>query len=410
MKEKEKQIYRMPKFLLLSSLCLVLTFVATSSLLVSLSVWGILQRNELPNAVASVHLENVTVDINETQKESLAQYILDNFVKDDRITAEQIEKILQSGDFTQWAGWMVSKYSDYLANHGEKTTFPELNEEDIVALIEENADLIYQETGLHFLEPDKEKLTDTLKAPIEEIDQHLNHSLNTGAGGMMTKFFLSWQFWTVSGILLIVLLIWEITIHKRGDKRTGSALQAYSIAGALPCLLFFLAGTCSVLLLHLADMPFLEDAVKAIRGTLTAVGGIGMLVSIALFVAGMTANLVSAQLRTEAGETIATEYDPLDNGILPTEETAKDPLLETVPPSVMESEGNARTCQAGEAPLPPAPVKLSKDSPQQKNNIPKPILRKYCRFCGKPLTMENALFCGCCGKSQIKPQPIKKAP
>ena len=272
---KSKKIYRMPKFLLLSFICLVLTFVTTTGLLVSLISWR------------------------ENEKESLAQYILENFVKDDRITVEQIENILQSGDFTKWAGWMVSKYSDYLSNTDGKTpSFPQLNEEDIIALIEENADLIYQETGLHFLEPDKEKLLDTLKAPVEEIDQHLDSSLNSGAGGVLTRFFLSWQCWTVLGIILILLLVWEIVIHKRGNKRTGSALQAYSIAGALPCLVFFVSGTCSTLLLNMADMPFLKDSARAVKGTLTAVGGIGVLVCIALFVAGMTANLVSAQLRT----------------------------------------------------------------------------------------------------------------
>ncbi len=401
---KDKSVYTMSKFLLLSSACLLLTFVITSELLVSLITWRSLRYNELPNAVASVHLEDITIEKNENEKESLAQYILDNFVKDDRITAEQIQKILESGDFTTWAGWMVSKYSDYLSDtNDEKSEFPELSEEDIIALIEENADLIYQETGLRFLEPDKEKLLDTLKAPVEEIDEHLDNSLNSGAGGVLTKFFLSWQCWTVSGIILVLLLMWEIVIHKRSQKRTGSALQAYSIAGALPCLAFFLAGTCSALLLNLADMPFLQDSAKAIKGTLTAVGGIGMLVCIVLFVAGMTANLVSAQLLTETQENSVPEYDPLDSETESALETEEIHIPETVPPS--------EDTESEEELPPPVPlVKVSAPEPTvnlTKVSDTKPpqkpiVTRKFCRFCGKSLLMQDALFCGNCGKSQVK--------
>ncbi len=411
---KEKSVYTMPKFLLLSFICLLLTFSVTSGLLVSLTTWRALRYNELPNAVASVHLEDITIEKNENEKESLAQYILDNFVKDDRITAEQIQKILESGDFTTWAGWMVGKYSDYLSDaNNEKSEFPELSEEDIIALIEENADLIYQETGLRFLEPDKEKLLDTLKAPVEEIDEHLDSSLNSGAGGVLTKFFLSWQCWTVSGIILVLLLAWEIVIHKRSQKRTGSALQAYSIAGAIPCLAFFLAGTCSTLLLNLADMPFLKDSAKAIKGTLTAVGGIGVLVCIVLFVAGMTANLISAQLRTEEQENNVSESVLTDDENESFFEIEETPVLETVPPS--------NDTESEEELPPPVPlvkvsapkptVNLVKPSPSTVNLTKvsdteppqKPIVtRKFCRFCGKPLLMQDALFCGNCGKSQVK--------
>ncbi len=430
MKEKkEKSVYNMPKFLLLSFLCLVLTLVTTTGLLVSLTSWRMLRYNELPNAIASVHLEDVTVDTDGDEKESLAQYILDNFVKDDRITVEQIENILQSGDFTKWAGWMVSQYSNYLSAD-DTSAFPQLNEEDIIVLIEENADLIYQETGLRFLEPDKEKLLDTLKKPMEEIDEHLDSSLNSGAGGALTKFFLSCQCWTVLGIALILLLVWEIVIHKRSNRRTGSALQAYSVAGAVPSLAFFLAGTCSALVLNIIDMPFLKDAVRAVKGTLIAVGGIGLLACIALFVAGMTANLVVAQLRTEALETNPQENNiPEDFRIENEPENKPETLPEMgrIPETVPSSPHDTKSEQKQPT---PEPVRLVKDSDKKpvketpvsappRVNLSKPtdkkaetetqknIIRKFCRFCGKPLFLENASFCGECGKKQIKDNSSK---
>ena len=352
-KEKKEIIYGMKKYIFLTLLAVLGVFVLTSLLLICMTLRYYVKTAAIPQAVESVVLENVQVSQPDGSEKSLAQYILDEYIQDDRITVEEVQEVLHEGTFSDFAAVLAEKYNQYLTEGGE---FPEIEAQEFVTLLEQNTDLIYEKTGLRFLDPDKKKLKENLNHPLDTLNHALESYMYKGVKGFFLR--IAGSFW--AEILLILLLgaalAWMIIIFMRGRKKIGTALKVYSMTAVMPCIVVFMGGLLMSWLMELIHLP--AELGSALRGKTVVFSGIGILICIVLFCFGMLWNLISAK--------------PAPSREVP----------EVKPASPSKDM--------------PAPLDRTQPLPV----IPETPKRQFCRFCGKKLVSPDALFCYRCGKAQ----------
>jgi hypothetical protein len=348
---------------MLSILCFVLTLLLSAGVLSCTTLRLMALNNSVPEAVQIIPLEELPVQCADGTQVTLAQYILDNYVEDDRVSVEQVEELLQDGTFSLFTGELTQQYNDYLLGNGD---FPEITAEDIVQLITENEDLIFEKTSLEFLEPDKQKLRKNLEEPLTDCNQTLRSMMQKGVRGFAVRSIFSVWLIITLGVLLLAILIWMLVFYVRGRKRVGTALKLYSIAAFVPCLLLLLTAALSVWVMGLTNLDFLRDFAGMLKSEALMTSAIGILFCVLLFCTGMLCNRLHRPVPEE--ETLPV-YDPMD---APPEE-AVEAEEAGKPEEVEETE----TAQA----------------------LPR---RRFCRHCGKPLVNEDAQFCYQCGTPQAE--------
>ncbi len=346
-----KQKYGKPKFVLLSSLCFLLVMLLSILLMVSLSLRIMVQEKQLPAAVGQVELASVPV--NDT---TMAEYVLHHFIQDERVTVENVQNVMQEGTFSAFLTQLTERYNTYLTEGGE---FPQLSEEDFVRLVEENADLIYAETGLEFLDPDKEKLRENLAPMVEEWNQTAVRSLHKGVSGGVVKATISLWLPIVLGVLLLLLLVWMIVIHVRRAAPVGNACKTYGIAVLIPSVLLTALVILSDVLVAV-KLPVFGKADAVIFET-SEIFVLGILAAAVLIGVGVLCNLIAGKRQPAAVS---------DTAVMPEVEPQPEP--ETEPETV------------------PAAEEAPETEPQ----------RRFCRNCGKPLVNPDAKFCYQCGNVQ----------
>ena len=354
MKQKQDKIYSMKKYILFTLLCTCSIFLLTAWLLICMNLHYYVKTDAIPQAVESVMLENIKIQNPDGEEVSLAQYILDEYIQDDRISVEEVQEILHNGTFTDFAAALTEQYNQYLAKGGE---FPEIDAQEFVSALEQNADIIYDKTGLRFLDPDKKKLKENLDHPLTLVNNTLESYMYKGVKGFFLRLSLAFPTQIVLVLLLAAALIWLILIHIRSMKKIGRAFKLCSIAASVPCFVLFLTGLLMSKILNLIHLP--AELSTALRGQTVHFSGVGLLICILLFLIGILWNLVT--------------FKP-----------------ELAPPE--------QSTQSVDMPKPIASPAVSR--------------RQFCRFCGEKLINPDAQFCYQCGKvqNQTKIKPTRNLP
>lgn len=357
---------------LISILCFILTWILTTNLMGILLLRQYAVERAVPAAMSEIVLKDVTVRNADGSISTASEFIMDNYVEDDRVTLQNIENILDQGSFTDFASTKAEQYNRFLLGEGE---MPVLEAEEFVALIEQNEDLIYRETGLQFLEPDKQKLRTNLDMVLSGLNPVLDRTMNKGISGFAFRSLFSVWLEVVLGILLLLVLIGMIILYARNHKSVGTGLKVYSIAGFIPCILLLIGSAFLQFTLNHTGLAVLGNISGHFTKASIAVSGIGTLVCVLLFMAGI---LCSAICRKAVKETIPV-YDAGDFGGL----SETEPVSDETEPAAIEKEQTSVPANADVLPSGTEPLK-----------------RKFCRCCGKPLINPDALFCYTCGNQQ----------
>lgn len=333
----------------LSVLCCILTVLLGSGLLVSLSVRHASQEHLVSAAMEKLPLEELQID-----STTSAEFILKEFIQDERVTEEQVRTVMQQGTFSGFAADLSERYESYLNGNG---AFPQLHAEDLVGLIEENQDLILRETGLEFLEPDKVKLRDNAAPLVSAWNR-----LDKGIEGMAVRSAASVWLPVVLGLLLMAVLVWMIVFYIRGGYHAGSALKVYSIALLVPCVLLLTALVLTDAL-GTKEMTFIESSMPMLYGNFLPFAGVGAAICAVIFCIGLLCCGISEKRAKKAAVPMETPA--------PEEVSAPE---ETSAPANEPAESEAK--------------------------------RQFCRNCGQPLVNPDAKFCYKCGnvQEQIKPE------
>ncbi len=353
MNTREKKTWQV---ILLSILCFVLISVLGTGVLTSLSMRRAAKERVLTAAVEKFPMEEIALT-----DSSAAQYILDEFIADERVSIENVERVMQDGTFSAFAAQLMDKYSAYLTDGGE---LPQIDPEDFVRLIEENQELIRQETGLEFLAPDKQKLRENLEAPLNAWNTAMHESLSKGISGFTIKASVSLWLPITLGVLLLGIMVWMVIFYVRGGFRAGTALKVFSIALFVPCAVM-LGGLFLTDAIAATNIPFLRESMGMLYDTLLPIAGIASGVCVLIFIIGIVCTLVSAKLRPAA-----VDYDGSYDGFYAQEDAGYDSEPDFVP-------------EYGEP---------ESAEPEMK--------RQYCRNCGQPLINPDARFCYKCGNVQ----------
>ncbi len=348
MKTREKQT---AKVVLLSIVCFILIMLLGSGILNAVSLRHAAQERALPAAIESLPLEKLALD-----EETAAEFILEEFVADERVSVENVRKVMRDGTFSRFAADLMDQYNSYLLEGGE---FPALQAEDFVRLIEENEELIKAETGLEFLDPDKQKLRENLRLPLESWNAAMEQSIHRGVGGFTAKAMFSLWLPILFGVLLLAVMIWMIVFYVRGGYRAGTALKNFSIALFVPCAVTLL-GLLFVNAAAEMNIPFMQQPITILSDTILPIAAVGTLVCAVLFGAGMLCNLIMK--KPVNAEDASYEYDALDRA---EPEFAEQPEEE---------------------------LRFTEPEPEMK--------RQFCRNCGQPLVNPDAKFCYKCGNIQ----------
>lgn len=343
---------------LLSILCFILTMILTSALLGTLTLRRYAINRTIPTAVSKISLKDITVRDDSGKNFSAAEYIMIYYIKDERVTLENIENLLEKGSFSDFAYTLAEKYNRFLLKEGD---FPELKAEDFVELIEQNEDLIYQETGLEFLEPDKEKLRKNLDDTFQILNPVLDRSLNRGVSGFMVHSLFSVWLEAVLAVLLAGILVWMIFIYASRRRNVGTGLKVFSIAAFIPCFLELLSALILPMLLNWSGLKVLKTFCANLTAETLLFSIIGILGCAVLFGIGILFGIFAKHPE----ETEVPVYDAAD--------FAGEAVQNSVPA----------------IPDPPAPPSET-------------VQRRFCRNCGQPLVNPDALFCYKCGNQQKK--------
>lgn len=338
---KENKIYGKLKYILLTALCAIFVFLLTTVFLTCLTLRYYIKTSAIPKAVGKVVLEEIQIAQPDGSELSIAQYILDEFIQDERIRTEDVQEIIENGTFSDFAVVAVEQYNQYLANGGE---FPEIDPEEFVTLLEENADLIYEKTGLRFLEPDKQKLRDNLEYPIQTLNETLESCMYHGVIGFFLRIAVSLWVEIVLAVILLLLLVWMIIIHVRAKKKIGTGLKIYGITANIPCTVMFLVGLLMSWILKFIHLP--SELGTALRGKTVLFSGLGIIVCVILFCFGMFWNFIAGKLTAKAEMPVQEKSESI---AMPSQEPPK---------------------------------------------------RVFCRYCGEKLVNDDAQFCYQCGKRQ----------
>lgn len=346
---------------LLSILCFILVMCISQILLTAFTMRRYAEKRTIPTAVSRISLKDIVLQDDEGNASSAAEYIMDHYVMDDRVTLQNIENLLEQGSFTDFASTLTEQYNNFLLGQGE---FPKLKAEDFVTLIEQNQNLIYNETGLQFLEQDKQKLQENLDEVFAEFNPVLERSMNKGATGFLVRSMFSVWMEIVLAVLLVLLLIWMICIYASNQKRVGTAVKVVSIAAFVPCIFALLGDFFMSLTLKRSEFKAFAEMAGYLTKESIPYAGIGCLICAALFAIGILCNQF---YRNEAVE--VPIYDANDF-------STEDEL----------------------------PVYDAADTPDSYDHYaaPEPADRKYCRNCGCRLVNANAYFCYKCGNQQQK--------
>lgn len=350
---KNKKKYGKPKFVLLNVLCFVLVMVLGTSLMASLSLRYTVQEELLPVTAKQLPLSEIPVN-----DSTAAQFILDEFIQDERVSVENVQKVMEDGTFSTFLAELTERYNTYLREGGE---FPQVQSEEFVKLIEENADLIYAETGLRFLDADKQKLRENLSEPISEWNAAAEQSMHKGVSGFAVKASVSLWLPIVLGILLLAVMVWMIVIYVRSGFRTGTAFKMYAIALFVPSILVVLA-TIAANILVAVKSPTLGKTVALLNNCVWAFA-IGVLAAAVIFGLGILCNFIVKGKKAPAAQAEEV-YDGFFAGNPKPQEESTEPEPKAEP----EAEEQAQ--------------------------------RKFCRNCGQPLVNPDAKFCYKCGNVQ----------
>ena len=243
MNETEKKPYSGKKVFGLSLLCFVLTLVLSLTLTVCVTAHRHVYYDMIADAAASVPLQYVQVKGADGQKIPLGAYINQTYIRSDRYTDAQIANILRDGDLNMRVGEKAGMLAQYIAlhkSHPEDVQLPLITSEDIHYAFEYNASTIRLHTGLNDAAELEPQVQANAAADCEAYNTRLTNTLTKGLSAFLISTAVSGWIWYVLGGLLLVLLIWMIVIHVKGQKSVGTAFKAFSIAASLPCFALLL--------------------------------------------------------------------------------------------------------------------------------------------------------------------------
>lgn len=257
-----------------SIVCTFLLVISAVCIILTMSFRNIVNNNILVNAIEDINLCEIEVeDSGKTIK--LDEYIYNHYVADERITVENVDNILSDPFIKDFIIEKLEGYQKFFMNEGDMEY---ITSDDIVNLIDENSELLFNEVGLQFLEPDKDQLRNDLSVLDDFRDFSDNYLTGWFSSGLIHTFF-SFANVIFLAVLMVVILIQWIIIYKLNARRLVKALRKYSIAVIVPSFLIF-APSLAIVLLSNNEIVLCLSSYTIASGIILGAGIILLFISI----------------------------------------------------------------------------------------------------------------------------------
>lgn len=376
-------------------ICAVILVVSVISLILSITLRNIVNNDLLAKTVENINLCDIEVENKDGNVIKLDQYIYDEFVDDSRITVQNVDNVLNDPFIKKFITEKIQGYQKFLLDEGEMVY---ITSDDIVNLIEENSNLLYNEAGLNFLEPDKAELKNNLSGLDKFSDFSKNYMTGWFSSSFVQTYFSQYFVYFLIALIAVILIQWVVVYYLNG-RRILKALKKYSIAIVAPSSLIFLT---SIVPIFFDDKGLAYSLTNEIKtplmmssGIILAAGVILLVISIVFSINKKKANIVPLTTTEKPNVTVPTPelQMPIDNNN--TSEPKSNLEYTSFAPTINDNE---------ETLLENNHVNLSKndtdivESISDENKIvnlePKKV---FCTKCGHE-NRSNSSFCSKCGE------------
>ncbi len=393
-----------------SIICAIILVLTVFSLILSISLRYIVNKNLLVKTVENVNLCEIEVENDSGKKVKLDQYIYDEFIDDERITVENVDNVLNDPFIKDFIIEKIEGYQKFFMDEGEMVY---IRSEDIVNLIDENSDLLYNEAGLNFLEPDKIELKEELEGLDIFSDICRDYFTGWFTSGYIQTYF-SFAYVVFLGVLLIVILVQWLAVYAINGRRMMKALKKYSIAVIVPSALIFLLTLPTI---FFSEKSIVQSITKEIRNPIIISSGIIMAAGVLLLVISIlfgskrqeNAEVISDEAQT-AIENPAQDQPVIEN--VKTEEAAEtvysapkaENSYDNKPDNSVFAPKTDENKNTDDKPDTDKEAKESEPKPTETNvdSAVKEPKKVFCTKCGHE-NRSNSSFCSMCGeKLRIK--------
>lgn len=299
---------KMPKVnsagvLINSIICSILLVISIISIVLTMSFRNIVNNNILVDTIKDVDLCSLEVQDESGKTVQLDEYIYNNYIDDDRISVQNVDNVLNDPFIKDFIIEKLEGYQDFCMNKGEMVY---ITSDDIVNLIDENSDLLFNEAGLQFLEPDKQQLRNDLSVLDDFKDFSDNYLTGWFSSGLIHTFFSLANVIFLAVLMAVILIQW-IVIYKLNSRRIGKALRKYSIVLIIPSFIIF-ASTFSFLFFE--ENSIVNAITSDIKWSFTISSGIILAVGIVLLLISIPMNIKKkniVEIPSDAAENSAEE-------------------------------------------------------------------------------------------------------
>lgn len=215
-----------------SVICFILLVISSICLIFTLSLRTIVNRDMLVKAVNKADFSKIEVD----DGMLLNEYIYKTYVNDERITVENVDNILSDSFIKEFFIDKINAYKNFALDNGK---LPYVTPDEIINLIDDNSNLLFDEVGLRFLEPDKNQLRDDL-SELKDFENFSHKYIDSSFGTKLVHTFFSYANIIFLSVLIIIILIQWIIIYKANSRRAAKAFNKYGMAIAIPSTILFL--------------------------------------------------------------------------------------------------------------------------------------------------------------------------
>lgn len=280
---------KMPKVnsagvLINSIICSILLVISIISIVLTMSFRNIVNNNILVDTIKDVDLCSLEVQDESGKTVQLDEYIYNNYIDDDRISVQNVDNVLNDPFIKDFIIEKLEGYQDFCMDKGEMVY---ITSDDIVNLIDENSDLLFNEAGLQFLEPDKQQLRNDLSVLDDFKDFSDNYLTGWFSSGLIHTFFSLANVIFLAVLMAVILIQW-IVIYKLNSRRIGKALRKYSIVLIIPSFIIF-ASTFSFLFFE--ENSIVNAITSDIKWSFTISSGIILAVGIVLLLISIPMNI-----------------------------------------------------------------------------------------------------------------------
>ncbi len=236
-----------------SIICFILVILSVLCLVATLSLRSVVTKNLIVESIEEIEIEKIEID-----GKMLNQYIFDEYINDERVSIENVDNLLKEPFIKDFLIEKVEAYQDFALNNAHA---PTITADEIVNLITENEEKIYNEVGLRFLEPDKEELRESLSS-LDEFAEYTEKELNDTFQSKAIQTFFSYANVVFLIVFMVVVFIQWIIVYKMNSRRASKVFGMYGVAVIIPSALIL----ASVIVLKvLPKLDIIDELLASVK-------------------------------------------------------------------------------------------------------------------------------------------------